>query len=330
MPDSKQPSVVTITDENYVIPVFILVASLKFHRVDCRINVLAVNLSAEQRKLFEQFPDTEVVEADPGNQGNAATRKAEAILSARDHDCDFITLLDGDCIATGDISEYLSPDQSGIMSRPKTPKEDGAVFAEYYASGEPRGGIPEQILKIWQEDVGERAEPVIKNTVIGGNLSVHRDHLGFVEKWARQMKKVLPGFDTGEAYDYDSLGYFQLDESVLNSLLAFAEDSPPQLEYLFNKNPKAYVAHLGPGRPRFWQLWPYARLRYYPQIKQILRWAKNQGWQLPELTWTLKPAFTPLVYASAWGYQFVKTIYTRLFRPLVRAVVHGTGVAKRR
>ncbi len=299
MKSNSSPSVVTITDSNYVLAVYILVASLRYHRVNCRINVLGVDLSALEKRLLEQFESTEVIDGESSNRGNATTRKAEAILSARDHDSEFITLLDGDCIATGDITPYLTPDRPGIMSRLKSTAEDAGVFRKHYSAGEEPGGIPRKILEVWQRDVGEREIPAIRNTVIGGNLTIHRDHLDFVERWRQQMSAVLPADDTGMAYDYDSIGYFQMDESVLNSLLAFSDDAPPRLDYLFNKDKHAYVAHLGPGKPRFWELWRFDRLRYHPQIMRILNWAKECGYELPDLPWTLRAHNTPLVYLGA-------------------------------
>lgn len=319
MKTTSRPTVVTITDRNYVLAVYILIASLRYHRVDCRINVLGVNLSAGEKRLLEQFADTAVIDGETSNSGNAATRKAEAILSARDHDTDFITLLDGDCIVTGDITPYLSPDRPGIMSRLKTPCEDADVFRDHYGAEERQGGVPENILEIWRRDVGERQESAIQNTVIGGNLTIHRDHLGFVERWQTQMREVLPSTDPGMAYDYDSVGYFQMDESVLNSLLAFSHEAPPRLDYLFNQDKEAYVAHLGPGKPRFWELWRFDRLRYHPQIMRILEWARREGHDLPELPWTLRPLNKPFVYLGACAHQ-LRELARRTTRLMLRDV----------
>src|SRR5438093_7492518 len=94
---------VTIADRNFFIAVFVLILSLKYHRVRARLNVLSVGLSAEQIKLLTQFEDVRVIEADPANKRGPATRKGEAMLTAEGDDSEYIALLDGDCIATGDL-----------------------------------------------------------------------------------------------------------------------------------------------------------------------------------------------------------------------------------
>ena len=308
------PTVVTITDRNYVLPVYILLLSLKYHGVQCRARVLGVDLTEEQKRLLDQFDGVEIIEGDLSNSRNATTRKAEAILAARDTGAEFITLLDGDCIATGDITKYLTPDRPGLMSRRKTDAEDGGCFRKHYLPGEKRGGVPQKILDSWREDVGDRPESAIRNTVIGGNLCVHRDHLEFIELWHAQMMKVLPNEGTEYAYDYNSQAYFQLDESVLNSLLAFSSKAPPMLDYLFGKDVNAYVAHLGPGRPRFWEGWRFDRLRYHPQIMTMLDWGRDRGYELPKLPWTLRKANKPFVYLSAWKHGAMETA-KRALRP---------------
>lgn len=302
----SKATVVTITDQKYVLPVYILVGSLRYHGVACHIDVLGVDLTDSQIRLLEQFTDTKVHKADPNNRGNASTRKAEAILCGSARGSDFITLLDGDSIATGDITQWLNPPEPGILTRRKTPDEDTAVFRDRYGPDESVGRVPRTILDRWREDVGERETPAVQNTVIGGNLTVHRDYLNFVRKWQDQMKKVLPDHDTGVAYDFGSHAYHQMDESVLNALLAFAFDAPPEREYLFNKDASAYVAHLGPGKPRFWNLWRLEKIRYHSQVLKILRWAKNCGYDLPKLPWTLKRRFMPAVYASALGHYSLR------------------------
>ncbi len=115
------------------------------------------------------------------------------------------------------------------------------------------------------------------------------------------MTKVLPRYDTRIEYDFDSEACNRLDESVLNSLLAFAYDAPPMQDYLFNQDVNACVAHLGPGKPRFWNLWRLEKIRYHTQVRRILKWARATGYDLPELPWTLKSQKTRSVYVSALG-----------------------------
>ena len=74
-----------------------------------RIKVLSLGLDAEQKSLLEQFKGVQVIEADPSTGLGPAARKGEAILTAEHDDAEYISLLDGDCIVTGDITPYLTP-----------------------------------------------------------------------------------------------------------------------------------------------------------------------------------------------------------------------------
>ena len=297
---AKIPVVVTITDTNFFIAVFTLLLSLQFHKVRATAHVLGVNLSDEEQRLLRQFPGTQVIAADPANSRGPTCRKGEAILAAArvSPDATHISLLDGDTLATGDITEYLCPEGETLFARWKTPEEDGQIFATRYEPGEVVGTIPRQILEVWQQDVNERTTPLIHNTVCGGNLTVHRKALGFIERWQTQMNKVLPENLKG-AHNFTSKAYFQVDESVLNSLLAFAHDAPPALSAQLNIDPQAYVAHLGPNNPKPWVLWRPEKLRYYPQVAGFFAWAKQQGYDLPKVPWTFQQRNRLAVIASA-------------------------------
>jgi len=296
----KIPVAVTITDANFFIAVFTLLLSLQFHKIRAKAHVLSVNLGDTEKALLRQFPGTEVVEASRANPRGPACRKGEAILAASQltPEASHITLLDGDTLATGDITDYLCPDGETLFARWKTPAEDGQIFASRYRPEDAVGTIPRHILDIWQRDVNERTTPNIQNTVCGGNLTVHRQVLPFIERWQTQMDKVLPAATMG-AHDFNSAAYFQVDESVLNSLLAFAHDAPAVLPAKLNLDPRAYVAHLGPNNPKPWVLWRPEKLRYYPQVASFFTWAKAQGYDLPKVPWTFQQRNRLAVIASA-------------------------------
>jgi len=310
---AKIPVAVTITDSNFFIAVFTLLLSLQFHKVRAKMHVLSVNLSDEEKRLLRQFPGTQVIEADPDNPRGPACRKGEAILAAAriSPEATHISLFDGDTLATGDITEHLCPDGEALFGRWKTPAEDGQIFATRYEADDVPGTIPRQILKIWQQDVNERSTPMIHNTVCGGNLTVHRKALGFIERWQSQMDKVLPVHIKG-AHHFESKAYFQVDESVLNSLLAFAYDAPAALPAKLNIDPKAYVAHLGPNNPKPWVLWRPEKLCYYPQVARFFTWAKQEGYELPVVPWTFQQRNKLAVIASAHLFGLARWFKGRL------------------
>jgi len=295
--------IVTISDSNYVIPTYVLILSLLRHNVRAMVHLLGVGLTAEEKALFTQFKQVRLFEADLSNTRNAATRKAEAMLTAEAFPCETVSLFDADCIVTGDLTRYLAQAVPGWSARLKTPDEDAMVFRQRYEPGEPLGGIPRKMLEIWQRDVGERQEPAIKNTACSGNLTVHRQFLGFTRHWHAQMMKVLPNQNTRQAHDFHSFAYSQLDESVMNSLLAFAHDAPPVSRGQFDKDPKACLIHLGPCNPRYWTFWRLDRLRYYQPVVELIEWAQQQGYRTPKLTWSLKRNWKPLVILVAYGYE---------------------------
>lgn len=310
--------IVTISDSNYVIPTYVLILSLLRHKVQAMIHLLGVGLSDAEKALFTQFKQVRIFEADLGNVRNATTRKAEAMLTAEPFQCETVSLFDADCIVTGDLTRHLAQKVPGLSARLKTPDEDAMVFRIRYEPGEAPGSIPKKMLEIWQRDVGERTEPAIKNTVCGGNLTVHKRFLGFNRHWHSQMMKVLPNQGTKQAHDFRNFAYSQLDESVLNSLLAFAKDAPPVSRGEFDQDPSACLIHLGPCNPRYWTFWRLDRLRFYMPVVELLEWAQREGYKTPVLTWSMKRSSKPLVYLVAYGYEAwlsVKQLARKILKP---------------
>ena len=311
--------IVTISDSNYVIPTYVLILSLLRHNVRAMVHLLGVGLTPEEKALFTQFKQVRVFDAELSNTRNATTRKAEALLTAENYPCETVSLFDADCIVTGDLTRYLAQAVPGWSARFKTPAEDAMVFRMRYEPGETPGGIPKKMLEVWQRDVGERTEPSIKNTVCGGNLTVHRKYLDFTRMWHTQMMKVLPNRSTKQAHDFRNFAYSQLDESVLNSLMAFAHQAPPLSRGEFDQDPAACLIHLGPCNPRYWSFWRLDRLQYYQPVVELIEWAQSQGYQTPKLTWSLKRAWKPVVILVAYGYEFWVVIKRTLKKLLTLA-----------
>ncbi len=298
--DELPAALCTITDARYHLAIYTLIASLRSHGMVDPICVLGVGLDDAERRLLEQFPDVVVAPGLAANLRNPTARKGEALAATADYfpEAQYISLLDGDCVATGDFSRAFRPNGTGFFGRMRSPEEDATVFHARYASGESSGSVPRAILDVWRRDVGEREQPRITNTFTGGNLVVHRDALAFVRRWQEQIDRILPATDRG-SHDRTSHAYSQLDESVLNSLLAFAHDVPAIGRHELDQDPRAYLAHLGPGEPRPWVCWRWDRVRYYRPVRSALRWAKRGGYALPVLPWSYRGWTLPVVYAVA-------------------------------
>ncbi len=299
-------TIVTITDRTYLTVVYLLLLSLKYNDVNARIKVLCVGLNDEEKKLLTQIQGVECYDGDPSNTRNPATRKAEAILLAEHDETEYVTLLDGDGLSIGNVTPFLSPGE-GFSSRIKGPQEETNNFRQHFDEDEPLGTVPRKIMSIWQKDVGEREKSRIKNTQTSGNLTVHRSCFPFVKKWDHQMKKVLPLHNPGQPYHFDNLAYHQMDESVLNSLLAFAHEAPKIIPGNLDVSSEIYIAHLGPGKPRPWTLLRKEKLQYLNLIHTLIAWGNSQGLNSPDIPWTFNKRYKFMVICAAYLHSiFVK------------------------
>ncbi|MDP8220216.1 MAG: hypothetical protein P9X26_02650 [Candidatus Stygibacter frigidus] len=301
----KKASIVIVTDTNFVIAVYLLICSLRKNGVKTKIYVLGIKLNHAETALLDQFDNCRVYPANPSIEHHPVTRKVEAILLTANDDSDYVTLFDGDCLVTGDITPYLTPEGSGLFSRIKTPEEDGMVFSSHYRKGDTYGSIPKHILEIWRKDVGENDIPRIKNTICSGNITFSKDYIDFARKWHTQMFKVLPDNNTSISHDYKNEPYFQMDESVLDSLVAFAADAPPVIAGNLDIDTSAYVAHLGPY-PKPWVFWAKNKLQYYPIVLELIAWAKSNNYKLPEIPWSFKRKNKIPIFILAYLHQMYK------------------------
>lgn len=315
---NKPKTVVTIiADSNFVVPVYVLILSLKSFEPAQRIHVLGISLSDEEKTLFTQFKNVFVFDSSiPRSNRPGAMRiiadilKGEALLTAKDCDEPWIALLDGDCIATGNLNPYLAPNtEPALYARSRTAEEDDRIFQYYRAPGDPKSGIPGQFLKRWQEDVGQRKDPVRTTTVLSGNLVLHRDYLDFAQTWQSFMQKVLVYTDPSQT----NAAYYMPAEFALSAWLMFADNPPPVREALLNSNPEARLAHLGPA-PKYWHLWTLRNLRYFDTVIQLLERAGAQGYTTPLLPYTLKKRNKSLIVVIAVAYRIFSTVRKHIKR----------------
>jgi hypothetical protein len=303
---SKPKTVITIiADRNFLIPVYVLVLSLKSFQPAQRIHILGISLSAAEKAFFTQFENVFVFDASiPRSEKPGAMRiiadilKGEALLTAKNCEEPWIALLDGDCIATGDILPYLEPDEPALYARARSVAEDDRIFQYYRSPGEPKSGIPERFLQRWRDDVGQRTTPVRTTTVLSGNLILHRNYLDFCEVWKNFMQKVL----VAEEPSRTDAAYYMPAEFALSAWLMFADNPPPLREVRLNSNPGAYLAHLGPA-PKYWLLWTRKNLPHFDRIICLLDWAEKQGYAIPVLPYALKKRNKPAIIATAFAYE---------------------------
>jgi hypothetical protein len=303
----NQPKTVVtiIADSQFVIPVYILVLSLKFFEPAQRIHILGISLSEKEKAFFTQFDKVFVFDSSiPRSDKPGAMRiiadilKGEALLTAKNCEEPWVALLDGDCIATGNLEPYLAPPEAALYARSRTTEEDNRIFRYYRAPGEPDHGIPERFLNRWRLDVGQNNQPARDTTVLSGNLVLHRDYLDFSKVWKNFMEKVLVHTDPPKT----DFAYYMPAEFALSAWLMFAENPPPVREVLLNSNPEAYLAHLGPA-PKYWRFWTLKKLRYFNSVMRLLRWGLDKGYATPLLPWALKKRNKVAIIAVAWAYE---------------------------
>lgn len=303
---SKPKAVVTvIADSNFVIPVYILVLSLKLHEPAQRIHILGISLNDKEKALFTQFDNVFVFDSSiPRSDKPGAMRiladilKGEALLTAKNCDEPWIALLDGDCIATGNLDPYLAPAEPALYARSRTIEEDDRIFHYYRMPDDSANGIPPRFLDRWRQDVGQNAEPARTTTVLSGNLVLHRSLLDFAQTWQCFMEKVLI-YDNPAATDP---AYYMPAEFALSAWLMFSENPPPVRDVLLNSNPNARLVHLGPA-PKYWRFWTLKNLPFFDPVIRLLGWAKDQGYAIPLLPPALKKRNKAGIVAVAVAYK---------------------------
>ena len=280
---SESRMIVTACDQRFLWGAFIFIGSLRYHGVKLPVHVVTFDVTEADRRLLEGLENVKTFPADTSNPRNIACQKATAILTS---DAEHIAWIDSDCLCTGDITPLIEAPDRSIQIRMRPAAEIAYLFRRRYAAGEPRGPLPKVVLDTWRKDVGERAEPRINTSCNAFSFVIHRQHLDFVRKWERQIEQVIPPQDFGIVNDR-SISYFLLDEAVMSSLLAFANDAPAVSPFRLANDPAGQVIHFG-GMPKPWTQWMTRNIEYFDAVVTVVEWLQQQGIQTPPVPWNLK------------------------------------------
>lgn len=298
-------TIVTACDRHFVWGTFLLLLSLRRHGVRLPVHVVTHNLGEVDRALLHQIDGVKLFNADDeANHRNIVYQKTAAILTA---ETDLIMWIDSDCIVTGNITPLIAAAGSGLQIRMRPESEIAYLFKKRYGPGERRGALPAGVLEIWRNDVGERRTPAINTSCNAHCFSVHRRYLDFIRKWDRQIRKVIPDDACSGVVNDRSFAYFLLDEAVLSSMLAFAEEPPPVRRYMLEDDPECAVIHFG-GQPKPWKRWLLRNLRFFDEITGLLEWAEEQGWALPYRPWYLQRKYKPLCTVHALCFELQRHV----------------------
>ncbi|MGI5924625.1 MAG: hypothetical protein ACOX9E_11850 [Lentisphaeria bacterium] len=266
-------TIVVAMDHNYVWGAYMMIASLRYNQMPEPVIVLGFGLTEADHQALLALNNVRVVDGESSTR-NLTCCKPDAMLLA---ETDYITWVDCDSFFIGNCSDRLLwPDHDMIHIRLREEPENAAVYRHLGGQGK----TPSVILDAWRQDVGERSEARLATGCSACFMSLHRKHLPFVRRWSEQIAKVLPEDNVG-VVDRRSFAYFQTDESVLNSLLCFAEVAPTVSPYYkLDKDPTALFVHFI-SRPKPWECWTPRPFRYFRQYTAVLDWVLAQKLPLP-------------------------------------------------
>ncbi len=276
-------TLVTIADQRYFWGLFLVAASVERWGLGDKLMMFHTGLDRESENHLSQFSRVELREMRKGSPFGLHCRKPEAMLQAEG---EYIGWIDSDCLVVGDISDMILPENGEVQARMRTSAETVSDLQRFYQPGEKPGGMPRIIMDQWRKDVGER-EVARTDAMVPSNVFVmHSRFKPFIEHWERQMDKVLdPEQGT---IDLNMPAYMLTDESVLNSLLAFADFAPEVAPYRLATYPERHLAHFM-GSPKPWVRWLPRNLEYLPRILSLMDWLKQKGMAVPPLPPTFDP-----------------------------------------
>lgn len=267
-------TIVAASDMNYAWGVWLLIASIRKAGMDEPILIGTYNWSQEWIEDICKFPGVKTVALSGVDKRSVTCQKPEIMLKA---DNDFITWVDCDGIFTGNCSDRLSGGENEIYIRSRVASEVVELYRRERSEGDNLEEIPPAVLDIWHRDVGELDEPRRKRSCSAGIISIHKSRLDFIRKWREQMMKVLPL--RVDVVDKGNIGYFQTDDSVLNSLLLFAADAPQiTTEYKADDLKGPHYIHFA-FNPKPWIMWNKTAWRHYSLVQDIAEWAEAAGYQ---------------------------------------------------
>ena len=278
-------TIITAGDRNYLWGIFLMIASLRRNGMDDPVIVGTRGFDRESEDILRQLGEVRFHPLDDFPR-SLTCAKARVMLQA---DSEYITWVDSDGFFVGDCSARLLPERPDeIHIRMRSAEEQPMAF-KGYLYGEDGHQIPQAVLDVWRKDVGGLQTPRIRRSCSACYLSVHRSARPFLEKWHEQMMTVLPAGNVG-VVDRSLKYYHQLDESVLNSCLAFFPAAPRVAEtYRLNKDPNELFIHFI-GQPKPWQGWTPSAFRHFDRYVDVAEFARKQGWKMPgKIPYSLKP-----------------------------------------
>ncbi len=306
-------TIVTACDRNYLWGACLLAASAARWIPEIPLVVWQSGFSQEDCELINQYPNVQVRDLAPHDHRSVAVRKPEALLQT---ETEFVAWMDVDCFIIGNIHRYLIPDNQMMQIRFRGPEENANVWRNHYQKEDHPGAIPLKVLNRWRTDINGLKLPRFPTTCVTNCFVFNQKAMGLIQHWHDQLVKVL-GQTVAAPVDYTLPEYFMTDESVLSSLLCFAEDCPEICRFQLGADPSAHVAHFG-AQPKPWKNWRKQSWYTRDYVIATLEWAQSEGYRFPPIPPSLKNSSTLSSYCQMWALELKSKLMDKMSRRLRR------------
>lgn len=293
-------TVVTAGDAAYAWGALLLVASMRRNGMPHPALVGAMEWPEREKGRLRALGGVTIVDF-PRDRRCVACQKP--LVMARDEiETDWVCWADADGMFIGDCGEWLAgEDPSEIVIRRYDP-----VPADFTPAN----------LEIWRRDVERQCGSALPASRLATRVNTafivaHRGQRPFLARWRRQIEAVLPS-DVGIVMQQGT-AYFQTDESVLASLLAFDPEAPAVAE-AYKADGRAdrarYFAHFA-YNPKPWIMWNARAALWRDEVFDLADWIVEKGIAArrdlpPSLRRGAWPLFRPLMPFAPWVWRATK------------------------
>ena len=305
--DEISTTVVTAGDKAFAWGSFILVASMRMNGMRHPVVVGAMDWPREMKRRVAALGGVTVREL-PSSRQCVACQKP-MLMCSEDVKTEWVCWADSDAAFVGDCSEWLVGDD---------PRE---IVVRKYDPPPPL--LTKERLLTWRRDVESLCGAALAESRLGATtvnnpfIVVHRSWRPFLERWRVQTGRVIAP-DVTTPWQKRS-AYFQTDESVLGSLLAFDPEAPKVAErYKANGSvdKTRYFAHFA-YNPKPWQMWNPESVKWRGVVAPVVDFIVANGYaKESELPLPLRRRWWPLCRAMAplapWVWRATK-LKRRLF-----------------
>lgn len=293
-------TVVTACDAAYAWGALLLVASMRRNGMEHPVVVGAMEWPEKLKGRLRALGCVTIVDF-PRDRRCVACQKP-MVMAREEIATDWVCWADADGMFVGDCGEWLAGGDPGEI-----------VIRQY--DPPPPDFTPEN-LETWRRDVERICGKALPQSRLSTRVNtafivVHRGQRGFLARWQRQIEAVLPS-DVGIVMRQGT-AYFQTDESVLASLLAFDPDAPP-VAAAYQADGRAdrtrYFAHFS-YNPKPWIMWTARAALWRKEVFDLADWLVEKGIVARrDLPLSLRrgcwPLFRPLVPLAPLAWRAMK------------------------